>query len=132
MNTPHALRNWLHHLVLAVQAADAKVVANSFARTQPLAVTGPRPADSWTDWAEWAAFVQGQLAPFRPGSIGLHFLQTPDIQVEETRAALHWQLACRLPTQPPSTFSLDCEATLAKEGESWVATRLHARLLTPS
>lgn len=130
--SPHGVRNWLHHLLLAIQAADGPFVAACFAKEQFIEVSGPQPNDHWSDWPAWAAYLEQQLATIRPGSVSFRMLQPPTIQVDPPHGHLHWEMSCRLPAPYDLSFALACDATLTPAEKGWLATRLTYRLLPPS
>jgi hypothetical protein len=127
MKTSHEIRNWLHYLILAAQAADYEGVASCFARQHPLDIQGPRPEDRWYNWDAWLYFLGNSLGTMRIGNLHLRLVLRPEILLDDelaTEANLHWQMAYRLVDPPTQPTVLDCQATLVMENQRWVACSL--------
>lgn len=123
----HATRNWVHHLLLAMQAVDAETLGRLFAKQHPLEVLGLDEKQCWYDWQEWTNFLEQILSPLRIGTIKYHFLQSPKIQIELPEVHLQWQMTFWLLTVQKIPLILDCEAILVQENQRWVAKHLHYR-----
>ena len=120
----HSIRNWLHQLVLALQAVHLPSLLNAMDEAH---FEGLFLRDTGVAYTEWEALKQEatrRMGALTIGDLSLQVERPTIALTSPSEAAVEWEMGCFLGRHSTTLLPLHCVATLTNRSGAWKATRI--------
>lgn len=123
----HDIRNWLHQLILAIQAVHLPSLLNSMDESRFEGIVLPDDRAAHTDWETVKSEAARYMSALRIGDLSLQVEETTISLRATDEAEVGWDMGCFWGRHATTQIPLHCIATLTNRSGTWKATRIEVK-----
>lgn len=120
----HSIRNWLHQVVLSVQAIHVPTLLEAMDECHFEGIFDLDGRPLLTDWEATQAEVEKRLGHLRIGDLSLRVGKTAISMDGAADAMVEWEMGCIVGRNMEQIMPLTCVALINNRSGAWKATRI--------